>query len=200
MEGAGAICVGCGRMRPHFETGIDGEGRAHVFGPSARGESEGIRSMGSLPRFSPAQPGTQLEDLADTRGVLAWKEVEGDKTVKARLLAKGFRGPDLRMGNVNMAGCVSRRSSQLQVIFLGAPTKWPLWSLDIKNASFHADGFDWEIYPQAPSEWNSKESRLVRKLRAPVDGLHDAPRGLPLIPAQIRSELRGIAVLRGTAF
>ena len=33
--------------------------------------------------FSPVKPGTQPKDLVDTRWVLTWKEVEGEKTVRA---------------------------------------------------------------------------------------------------------------------
>ena len=54
--------------------------------------------------FSPAQPGTQSKDLVDTRWVLTRKEVEGEKTVKARKVAKGYQDADLRMGNVDIAG------------------------------------------------------------------------------------------------
>ena len=79
------------------------------------------------------------------------------------------------MGNVDSAACVSRRSSHLQVISLGALGKWPLWSLDIKNAFLQADGFDRGVFLRAPREWNSKESRRVWKLQAPAYGLIDAP-------------------------
>ena len=61
----------------------------------------------------------------DTRWVLTWKDAEGEKTVKARLVAKGYRDPDLRIGKVDIAGCVSRRSSDLEVISVGALMKWP---------------------------------------------------------------------------
>ena len=66
--------------------------------------------MGALSSFSLVQPGTQPEDLVDTRWVLTWKEVGdleggcghasvdtrwwtwkevgGEKTVKARLVAE----------------------------------------------------------------------------------------------------------------
>ena len=43
--------------------------------------------------------------------MLTRKEVDGAKTVGARLAAEGFHGPDLRMGNVDIARSVSRRIS-----------------------------------------------------------------------------------------
>ena len=96
--------------------------------------------------------GTQSKDLADTRWVLTWKEAGGPKTGKARLVATEHQDPDLRNGNVEIAGCGSRRSPHMQLISLGAPKKWPLWSLSIKNASVQADGLDREVYLRAPCE------------------------------------------------
>ena len=81
-------------------------------------------------------------------------------------MPKGYQAPDLRMGNVDIAGCVSRRSSHLQLISLGALRKWPLWSLDIKNAFGQADGFDRDVFRRAPCGWNSTDARRAWKLRA----------------------------------
>ena len=102
-------------------------------------------------------------------------EVEGEKTVKAGLVAKGYQDPDLRMGNVDIAGRVSRRSPHFRAISLGARTQWPLWTLDIKNAFLQADGFIREVNLPAPSAWNSRDTRRVWKLRAPAYALNDAP-------------------------
>ena len=131
--------------------------------------------MGAPPSFSPAQPGTQPKDLVDTRWVLAWKEVEGEKTVKSRLETTGYQDPDLRMGNVDIAGCVIRRYSHLRAISLGALMKWLLRSLDIKNAFLQADGFDRVVYLRAPSERHPKDTRRVRQIQAAAYGLNDAP-------------------------
>ena len=125
--------------------------------------------------FSPAQPGTQREELVNSRWVLTWKEAGGGKTVIARLVAKCCLDPDPRMGNVDIAGCASRRASNLQATSLGALMIWPLWSLGGKNAFPQAGGFDRGVYLRAPREWNSKGARRVWKLRAPAYGLNDAP-------------------------
>ena len=54
--------------------------------------------------------GAQSEEVADTRWVLTWKGVDSAKTAKARLVAEGYQDPDLRNGNADYAGCVSRYS------------------------------------------------------------------------------------------
>ena len=77
--------------------------------------------------------------------MLTWNEVDGLKTVKARLEAKGYQHPDLRFGNADFACCVSSSSPHLQLTYLGVLLKWPLRSLDVKNACLQADGFDREV-------------------------------------------------------
>ena len=61
--------------------------------------------------------------------------MDGIKKVEARLVAKGFQDPDLTEGLVDTSGCVSLRSSHLQVASLSALNKWKIWSLDIKMRS-----------------------------------------------------------------
>ena len=46
---------------------------------------------------------TQPEDLVNTRWALTWKEVEGEKTVGARLVAGGYQDSGQSMGQ-GMAG------------------------------------------------------------------------------------------------
>ena len=106
------------------------EGRAHADIVKKEG---GERIGKQFKVYSPAQTGSE------TKGVLLRK--------RARLVAKGYRGPamwkgDLMDGNVDIAGCVCRRSSRLQLIPLSALKKWKIWSLRIKNASPVADGYD----------------------------------------------------------
>ena len=72
--------------------------------------------------------------------------MDGIKKEKARLVAKGFQDPDLTEGLVDTSGCVSLRSSHLQVVSLSALNKWKIWSLDIKNAFLQADGFDRVVF------------------------------------------------------
>ena len=79
------------------------------------------------------------------------------------------------MGNVDVAGRVSRRSSHLRLVSLGGMGKWPLRSLDIEYTLLQADGFDREVCLRAPRERNSANIRRVCKLRAPAYELSDAP-------------------------
>ena len=125
--------------------------------------------------FSSVKESDISKAVIDSRWVLTWKMVDGIKKVKARLVAKGFQDPDLTEGLVDTSGCVSLRSSHLQVVSLSALNKWKIWSLDIKNAFLQADGFDRVVFLQAPDEWNPETECRVWKLKAPAYGLNDAP-------------------------
>ena len=76
--------------------------------------------------------------------------MDGVKSVKARLAAKGFQDPDLKEGLVETSGCVSLRSPHLRAISLSALKKWRLWSLDIKHAFLQADAFQRVVFLHAP--------------------------------------------------
>ena len=112
-----------------------------------------LDAWGKFQVFSPVLSGKVTKDVVDTRWVLTWKDLEGKRTVKARLVARGFQDPDLVEGLVDASSCVSLRSSHLQVISLSALKKWKLWSLDIKNAFLQADPFPRGVYLHAPCEW-----------------------------------------------
>ena len=98
----------------------------------------------------PKKSGAESEHQVGTRSELAWKEVGGEKTAKVRSVARRYQDRDLRMVNVDIAGRVSRRSSHLQATSLGASKKWPLWSLDIRNAFLEADGLGREVHLRGP--------------------------------------------------
>ena len=125
--------------------------------------------------YSPMEPGKCNKGGVGPRWVLTWKMVEGVKTVKARLAAKSHQEPALRDGLVGTSGCVSLRSSHLQVISLAALRGWRLWNLGIKNASLEADGFGRDVFIQSPPEWFSGDSRRVWTMNAPAYVLTDAP-------------------------
>ena len=126
--------------------------------------------------FSPVPQTTVTKDVVETRWVLTWKDLDGKRTVKARLVARGFQDPDLADGLVDTSSCVSQRFSHLQVISLSALKKWKLWSLDIKNACLQADPFPRAVYLQAPREWCPRNPCRVWRLNAPAYGLNDARR------------------------
>ena len=60
------------------------------------------------------------KQIAQTRRVLTWEMAEGEKRVKAQLVAKRSQNPDLKEGLADTSGCLSLRSSHLQVIPLSA--------------------------------------------------------------------------------
>ena len=96
---------------------------------------------------------------------------DGQKSVKARLAAKGYQDPDLQAGPVDTSGCVSLRSSHLQAISPCGIEKWISQNLDIKNAFLQADGFERDVFIQAPVDWGSMRSDRIWKLNAPAYGL-----------------------------
>ena len=103
--------------------------------------------------FEPLEAGEFGKAAPDARSSPARKMVEAARTVKTRLAAKGFRGPDLKDSFANSSGCVSLCSSQLQVISLSAPEKWKFRRLDIKNAILQAAGLSRDVILRAPTEW-----------------------------------------------
>ena len=92
-------------------------------------------------------------DSLGTRRILTWEMVDGAKTVKLQLAAKGIQDSDLKEGVVDTPGCAGLRSSRPQDIPGSALKKWGIWSLDIKNAFLQADGFDRDVLLGSPSEW-----------------------------------------------
>ena len=111
------------------------------------------RELGACRQFK-VFPAVQMvaptKDVFDTRWALAWKEVKGKKKAKCRREA----------GKV-LAGCVSRRSSHLQLISSGASKRWEIWSLDITNAFRQAGGSNREVFARALCEWDSKNARRI---------------------------------------
>ena len=128
----------CGRPS-NQELSVDEERRFATEVEAAKNRE--LDAWGKFQVFSPVPFGTVTKDVVDTRWVLTWKDLEGKRTVKARLVARGFQDPDLAAGLVDTSSRVSVRSSHLQVISLSALKKWSLWSLDIKNAFLQADPF-----------------------------------------------------------
>ena len=53
--------------------------------------------------------------VGDTRWAIIWEMADGEEDVKARLVTKGHRGPDLEDSSVDTAGCGSLRSPHIQV-------------------------------------------------------------------------------------
>ena len=125
--------MGCWIAQPVFGAGIGGGARTRACGPCGEGVGKGIGVLETVQVLV-------TKGVVVTRWVLAWGEVGCGKAEKARLAAKSYRDPDPRDSNVDFAGCVSRMSSHLKLISLGASQEWKLWILDIKNPFLRADG------------------------------------------------------------
>ena len=108
--------------------------------------------------YEPRKTGNVSKQLVHTRWALTWKMADGQASVKARSVAKGYPDRVLQAGDVDTSGCVSLRSSHLQVISLSEIKQWKLRSLDIKNACLPADGFDMDVSLQAPDGWGPRRS------------------------------------------
>ena len=103
----------------------EAEDRAHAD-TAQRAEVGKLEAREQFKASSPVNMGAQSTNLVDTTRMLSWKGVDGAKTVKTLLVEKGYQDPDLHTGNVDIAGCVSRKSSHWQLISLGALKGCPL--------------------------------------------------------------------------
>ena len=74
----------------------------------------------NLEVFRPMGEEEIRQTIVDTRWVPTREVIEGNASEKARLVEKGFKDPDLHQGLVETAGCVSLRSSHLQLLSLCA--------------------------------------------------------------------------------
>ena len=73
------------------------------------------------------------------------------------------------------SGRVCSRSSDPQVISLGALAKWKMWSLDIRGAFLEADGLGPEIHLRAPDDCGPSNANRISESHVPAYGLNDAP-------------------------
>ena len=124
--------------------------------------------------FKPEKEGASSKSVVDARWALTRKMVEAEKDVKARQVATGNKGPDLKDGFVETLGCGSLRSSHLQVISLGTLGKWRTWGLDIKKAFLQADCFCREVLLRAPVGRVPQAASRICKLHEPAFGMNDA--------------------------
>ena len=91
--------------------------------------------------------------------------VNGKRDVKARVVDKGYRRPDLREGSADAPGCVSFRPYHLQAAPMSALKGWRPRSREIRNTAPQAANLNREVYLRAPPE---------RNLRGPERNLRGA--------------------------
>ena len=54
--------------------------------------------------YEPRKNGSVSRQIAQARWVLTWKMMDGQKSAKARVVAKGYQDPDLQEGLVDTSG------------------------------------------------------------------------------------------------
>ena len=111
-------------MQPRPGSGTSPGGSKTHAELAREGKRRELEAWEKFEAFLPLHECKVQKQMADTRWVLTWEMVEGEICVKARLAAKGFQDPDLKDGLVETSGCVSLRSSHLQVISLSAIRNW----------------------------------------------------------------------------
>ena len=88
-----------------------------------RAQIQYVKRMGEEPDewqhfriFRPVRAGNVGESADDARCVIACKMLDGVRTVKPRMVARGVQDPDLEDGIADTSGYVSLRSPRLQVL------------------------------------------------------------------------------------
>ena len=143
------------------------------------------------------------------RWVLRWKEVDGQRVVKARLTIRGFQ--DLATEIATFASTASRWAQRIVCSF-AATEKWPLWTLDVGNAFLRSFDFKEQaaitgepirqisFSPPKGTEFLINllpgfeafdASREVLNLMKPVYGLRDAPKAWRM---RLDTALRGLGM------
>ena len=90
------------------------EGKLHGGLVSAAEGSE-LNDWKTFRVSHPLKGGAPLEAIVDTRRLFTWETVDGEKDARARLVAQGYQGSDLKDGIVDAPGIEGRHSSDLRV-------------------------------------------------------------------------------------
>ena len=110
------------------------------------------------------------QNCVSVRWVITPKIINGEMSVKARLVARGFEETcDFRTDSPT---CL--RESIRIVIGIIVANKWKLHSIDYKTAFLQGNGIERDVFLKPPTEFRAKNT--VWKLKKTVYGLADAPR------------------------
>ena len=109
----------------------------------------------------------------DTRWVLTWKQQsDGAPSVKARLAAKGFQGPDLAANKVLIRASQARRARRLPIAPTAALKGMGVLQLDFAVAFWKSGGIDRDVFAEAPS---LDSGMGFWQLNGAVNGVNGAP-------------------------
>ena len=133
-----------------------------LYGASVKAPKE--REPAAWKRFKILEPvivANPSKVTVDARWVAPWMVAEGKEDVKAPCVAHGYQDPDLENGMAEAPGCLSLRSSHLQVVSLVALRKETFWTLGIKNAALRWDGSIRDISLRAHAQKDPNGARLI---------------------------------------
>jgi len=119
------------------------------------------------------------QSIMSLRWVVTPKIIDGQPSVKARLVARGFE--ELQDFRTDSPTC-SKEGLRLVLIVLVSQS-WTLHSLDVKTAFLQGESINRDLYVKPPKEANTKK---LWKLEKTVYGLADASRSWYL---KLRSKL-----------
>ena len=159
---------------------------------------------------------SSCSNICSSRWVLRWKEIDGQRAIKARLTIRGFEDT----ADVSSYASTASRWSQRLIISIAVQQQWPLWVTDISTAFLR--GMTFEELAQltnsqvrnvaftAPKGWERYFSELeglrdfnftkeVFKLSKAVYGLRDAPRAWRLRLDKERRKLGGSPLITDRA-
>ena len=101
-------------------------------------EIKGLLDLGTFAR----RARKESKNLVDTRWVLTWKQIEGVRSVKARLTMRGFK--DMQQDLETFAGTTSRAGQRLVNTIVAQNANMVLFSFDVSQA--FAKGMTFEEY------------------------------------------------------
>ena len=111
------IAEECYRVMSQEWAGAEEKSRG---GPASAAKEWGPSHRKNSRAFQPRKERAPSKAVGRARWALTRKLVDGQGDADARLVAKGYQGPDSRDGLVETCGCASLQSFHLQFISLGA--------------------------------------------------------------------------------
>ena len=115
------------------------------------------------------------------RWVVTWKDspksspgLPSNKTIKARLAARGFENPEVKNKTLINSALMAGRGSNLLLLSLAALRKWTVEQMDVSGAFLKSDPIQRLVWLQPPLEANLRSTRVWRANKA-IYGLADGP-------------------------
>ena len=109
------------------------------------------------------------QDCISTRWVYAWKDKDGSKIAKARLVIRGFEEEDK---DIEKASPTCSSEGLKMVLTIMAQNEWSPKTMDIKTAFLQGNKLEREVFIKPPIE--KRKNGIIWKLEKCVYGLVDA--------------------------